>query len=274
MSRIQEAFRAREEDGSKLFIPYLCSGDPNMDLSYELVRTVEDAGADIIELGIPFSDPLADGPTIQKATQRSLDNGTRMRQVFELVENVRDDSEVPLVLMTYYNPIFRYGEERFLQQAQDAGVDGVLVVDLPPEEGLDFYDTTADFDLETILLATPTTQPDRIESLSELATGFLYYVMVTGVTGVRSGYNPDLARKLETVSERSQLPTVVGFGVSDIYAISDYLETIRGVVSGSYLIDGINENLGDPDAIKDTVHDRASELASPLHNRDSSTAVT
>lgn len=273
MSRIRDAFQKRESDDSKLFVPYLCSGDPDPELSYELVREVEQAGADILELGIPFSDPLADGPTIQQATQRSLDRGTRIRQVLELVERIREESELPLVLMTYYNPIFRYGEDRFLEQASEAGVDGILTVDLPPEEGLDFYESIGDYDLESILLATPTTPPDRVEALSELATGFLYYVMVTGVTGVRSGYDPELADAIEAVAERSHVPSVVGFGVSDVEAIADYLGPVQGVVSGSYLIEAINENLDDPETMKRTVRERAESLAGPLHQGVSRSSV-
>lgn len=273
MSRIRSAFDEGKTAGEKLFLPYLCAGDPTIELSQQLIRRAETAGADIIELGIPYSDPLADGPTIQQAAQRSLDQGTRMRGVFNLVESVREDSEIPLVLMTYYNPVFRYGEERFLEDAAEAGADGVLVVDLPPEEGLGFYEKAPDYGLDTILLATPTTQPARIEDLSQLATGFLYYVLVTGVTGVRSGYNEELARKIETAGKHSELPTVVGFGVSDVDQIEDYLPLVDGVVAGSYLIEGINENLGDDEAVLRAVEERVQSLASPLH-ADRSSATT
>ncbi|MFB6347592.1 MAG: tryptophan synthase subunit alpha [bacterium] len=265
MNRIEKAFSRGRESGEKLFLPYLCAGDPTPDLSQKLIRTAESAGADILELGIPYSDPLADGPTIQQAAQRSLEQGTRMEEVFNLVESVREESDVPLVLMTYYNPIFRYGEDRFLERVAEVGADGVLVVDLPPEEGLDFYDKAPEYGLETILLATPTTKPDRIEDLSELATGFLYYVLVTGVTGVRSGYNPELADKIRTAGERSELPTVVGFGVSDVDQIEDYLPLVDGVVSGSYLIEGINDNLGNSEAVVQAVDERVRSLADPLH---------
>lgn len=267
MSRIQNTFRKSKEESNRIFLPYLCAGDPNLELSHELVLEAEKAGADIIELGIPFSDPLADGPTIQKATQRSLKNGTGMAEVFELVRLVRQDSDIPLVLMTYYNPVFRYGEKRFLDEASKAGADGILVVDLPPEEGLNFYDMIPDYDLDSILLATPTTPSDRVEDLSKLATGFLYYVMVTGVTGTRSGYDTGLAEQINNVGQLSTLPTVVGFGVSDIQTVEDYLEPINGVVAGSYLIEGINENQGNPEAIKRVIHERVSELAEPLHTR-------
>lgn len=270
MSSLRSVFRERSEQGGKLFVPYLCAGDPDLELSRDLILTVDEAGADIIELGVPFSDPLADGPTIQKAVQRSIQGGIRIKKIFELIENLRTETDTPIVLMTYYNSIFRYGESEFVDDAVQAGVDGVLVVDLPPEEGGEFFRRAPEQGLHTVLLATPTTPVDRMKSLSELASGFLYYVMVTGVTGVRSGYNEDLARKVEEVGINSQAPTVMGFGISDIEAIEEYLDPINGVVSGSYLIEGINENLGDREAIVDEVRRRAESLANPLHEYGSS----
>jgi tryptophan synthase alpha chain len=270
MGSLRDVFRERSEQGGKLFVPYLTAGDPDIELSRDLIRTVDEAGADIIELGIPFSDPLADGPTIQKAVQRSIDGGIRIQKVFELVEDLRTETDTPIVFMTYYNSIFRYGESDFIADAADSGADGVLVVDLPPEEGLDFFERAPEQGLDTALLATPTTPTDRMKALSELATGFLYYVMVTGVTGVRSGYDEDLAQKVEEVGINSQAPTVMGFGISDIAAIEQYLDPINGVVSGSHLIEGINENLGDRDAILTEVRDRAERLANPLHEFESS----
>lgn len=269
MGRIRDVFRERHEQGEKVFVPYLCAGDPDMEMSRDLALTVDEAGADILELGIPFSDPLADGPTIQKATQRSLEHGTRIHKVFELISSLRDETDIPLVLMTYYNSIFRYGESEFIEDAVDSGADGVLVVDLPPEEGLDFFERAPDQGLDTVLLATPTTPTERVTRLSELASGFLYYVMVTGVTGVRSEYDGELAQKIEEVGINSQSPTVMGFGVSDIDVIEEYLEHINGVVSGSYLIEAINEHLGDRDAVIDEVRDRAKSLAHPLHDYES-----
>jgi tryptophan synthase alpha chain len=269
MSRLQETFRRRNENGEKVFVPYLCAGDPDLEISRDLALIADEAGADILELGIPFSDPLADGPTIQKATQRSIDQGFKIKKAFELVDTLREETELPIVFMTYYNSIFRYGETRFIEGAVEAGADGVLVVDLPPEEGLDFFEEAPNKGLDTALLATPTTPTSRMKQLSQLATGFLYYVMVTGVTGVRSGYDEELAQKVEQVGINSQAPTVMGFGISDIEAIEDYLDHINGVVSGSYLIDGINDNLGDREAILDEVRTRVKSLAEPLHEYSS-----
>ncbi len=265
MGRLLDAFRQRRETGGKMFIPYLCAGDPDMELSRDLVLTVDEAGADIIELGIPFSDPLADGPTIQKAVQRSIEGGIRIKKIFELVDELRTETDTPIVLMTYYNSIFRYGESKFVEDAVESGANGVLVVDLPPEEGGEFFRRAPEQGLDTVLLATPTTPVDRMKSLSELASGFLYYVMVTGVTGVRSGYDENLARKVEEVGINSEAPTVMGFGVSEIEAIEEYLDPINGVVSGSHLIEGINENLGDREAILEEVRRRVESLAEPLH---------
>jgi tryptophan synthase alpha chain len=226
---------------------------------------MDDAGADVIEVGVPFSDPLADGPTIQKAIQRSLDQGITIDDVFHLVESVREESDVPMVLMTYYNPVFRYGEQRFLDRAREAGADGVLVVDLPPEEGMGFYESVHESELDTVLLATPTTDPERVRDLSELSTGFLYYVSVTGVTGVRSGYNEELAEKIREVAHNSTVPTVMGFGISDVESIREYLDPIQGVVVGSALVELIEENLDDKEAMLEAIREKVADLANPLH---------
>ncbi len=265
MSRIRDAFERRAVTGEKLFLPYLCAGDPDLDTSLRLARAAEEAGADILELGVPFSDPLADGPTIQKATQRSLDNGFKLTDLFRLLEDFRSGSDLPLVLMTYFNPVFRYGQERFLERAREAGADGVLVVDLPPEEGEEFYRQADEAGIDTVLLATPTTRPERVRAISEHATGFLYYVMVTGVTGVRSGYDPGLDEKITRAAEASTLPTVMGFGVSEIAPIRRYLDPIQGVVAGSTLVEQIERNAGDPDAMVEAVRQRIRDLARPLH---------
>lgn len=265
MSRIRDVFDRAAVTGQKCFIPYLCAGDPDLERSRELMLETAEAGADILEIGVPFSDPLADGPTIQKAAQRSLNNGTRLSDVFQLVKDVRSETEVPVVLMTYYNPVFRYGEQRFLERADEAGADGVLVVDLPPEEGSQFFESVADYDLDTVMLATPTTSPERVEELAERSTGFLYYVSVTGVTGVRSGYDEDVAARIRTVTEHSTAPTVMGFGVSEIEPIQPYLESLQGVVVGSALVERIEDNLDDFSAMKSALREKIQSLANPLH---------
>lgn len=264
--RLRRAFERRSEGGGKLFLPYLCAGDPDPATSLELFAAAAEGGADVIEVGVPYSDPLADGPTIQRAAGRSLAEGTRLSQVFELVESFREDHDVPLVLMTYYNPIFRFGEERFLDRAAAAGADGVLVVDLPPEEGGDFFEKVNDRDLHTVLLATPTTPGDRLKTLGRLATGFLYCVTVTGVTGVRAGYSEDLHDQLDQARRTSEAPTVMGFGVSDYASVEPYLDAVDGVVSGSYLVEGIEEALPDRARVAEEVRRRVESLSRPLHD--------
>lgn len=266
VSRIHEAFDVRTRSGGKLFLPCLCAGDPDYETSRRLLAGAAESGADLLEVSIPYSDPLADGPTMQKASVRSLEDGMRLGRVFELVEDFRDHYEIPLVLMTYYNPVFRLGERRFLDRAAEAGADGVLVVDLPPEEGGDFFDRATKRDLGTVLLATPTTPLSRLRDLGRLATGFLYYVTVTGVTGVRSGYSSDLLRQLEQAREVSEVPNVMGFGVSDYDSVKPYLDAVDGVVSASHLVDGLEAALPDADEAVHEVSRRVRQLSEPLHN--------
>ncbi len=265
MSRIEKAFKSRKKKGGKLFIPYLCAGDPDIETSLELLFKAEEAGADLIEIGIPFSDPTADGPTIQGAILRSLGGKTRLKDIFELVSKFREKSDIPVVLMTYYNPIFCYGEEKFVAAACEVGVDGLLIVDLPPEEGNNFFEMEKDKGLEPVLLAAPTTSIRRVKELSQIAGGFIYYVLVKGVTGVREGYDPGLAARLEKVSEASEKPVVVGFGVSSYDKVKDYVDTIDGVVVGSALAKEIEANLDDREAILNSVGEKMVSLARPLH---------
>ncbi|MFB6356476.1 MAG: tryptophan synthase subunit alpha [bacterium] len=266
MTTIQESFEEYNRRGDKMFVPYFCAGDPTLNDTVEFVSDAEEYGAGMVEIGIPFSDPLADGPTIQKAVQRSLDNGTTMSDVFEVVRRANENTELPIVLMCYYNSVFRRGEERFIDDALDAGADGVLIVDLPPEEGADFFRRANEKGLKTPLLATPTTPTERLRTLSEIASGFLYYVTVTGVTGVRSGYNEEFADKLEHVGEISDVPVVVGFGVSDTELIRPYLDPVQGVVAGSVIIQAIEDNLDQPEKRHEAVQQEVNRLSNPLRS--------
>ncbi len=266
MNRLKKVFKKRLEAGQKLFLPYLCAGDPDLETSRELVLTVDENGADVLEYGFPFSDPVADGPTVQKAGLRSFDSGVSLTKVFATVSDLRSETELPLVMMTYYNPVLKRGEDWFLEHTSEAGFDAILVVDLPPEEGLEFYQRAADYELETILLATPTTPPERVRELSQLATGFIYYVMVTGVTGARTGYDTKLAERLQVAREACEIPLVAGFGVSNYEMIAPYLDYVDGVVTGSALIQKIEDNLGEPDKIKSEVEQFVRNLAEPLHS--------
>ncbi len=267
MNRVRGQFRRRTQDEGRLFMPYLCAGDPDLETTERILRNLESWGADAVELGIPFSDPLADGPTLQRASTRSLENGFSIEDYFSMLERVRPDVEIPVVVMTYYNPVFRWGDDRFLSRARDAGADGILAVDLPPEESPEFFDRAGHHDLATVLLATPTTPLDRVRDLSRKATGFLYYVNVTGVTGAREGFSDRLRERLRDVAGASDLPVAMGFGVSDTSDLGDLLGPVDGVIVGSALADVIERHGGASDRLLSGLESKVRELADPLHGR-------
>ncbi len=202
-----------------------------------LVIEMARRGADIVELGVPFSDPLADGPTIQRASQRALQGKTTLRGILALVRDLRNHTEIPLVLMTYYNPIFAYGEEDFLTHAREVGVDGVIVPDLPPDEGSTFYDRAAAAGIDAILLVAPTSPQARIRMIAERSRGFLYYVSLTGVTGSRDRLAADLDEKLALIRSLTKKPVAVGFGISTPAQAAAAARLADAVIVGSALID-------------------------------------
>ena len=185
MDRITQAFAVASDKGKPCFISYLCAGDPDLETSFQACRTLIELGVDVMELGMPFSDPLADGTTNQLAAQRSLESGMNQTKVFELIRRIRAISEIPIVLYTYYNLIFSQGVEPYLIMVKDAGVDGLLTLDLPPEEASDVIEVCRKIELKNIFLVAPTTPPHRVELISKYATGFIYYLSVEGVTGER-----------------------------------------------------------------------------------------
>ena len=184
-NRIEEAFKRLKEKNQKALIPFITAGDPDLDKTGELVMAMEKAGADIIELGVPFSDPIADGPIIQRASYRALKGGVSLRKILGLVKDLRRETSVPIVLMTYYNPVFKYGLSEFVKDAVGAAVDGIIVPDLPPEEGRGIIEEGMKAGLDTIFLIAPTSTRERIKMISALSRGFIYYVSLTGVTGAR-----------------------------------------------------------------------------------------
>ncbi|UCH80523.1 MAG: tryptophan synthase subunit alpha, partial [Nitrospiraceae bacterium] len=183
MNRIDNTFMKLHDQGKKALIPYIMAGDPSHEATKTYVIELETAGADIIELGVPFSDPLADGPTIQRAAERSLKNGTTLKNVLSLVKDIREISEIPLVLMTYFNPVFKFGIEAFVRDAVHNGVDGIIIPDLIPDEAGDLIKQAKRSGLSTIFLLAPTSTSDRIEKVSRASSGFIYYVSITGITG-------------------------------------------------------------------------------------------
>jgi len=245
LNRIDVVFRQLTKKGIPALIPFVTAGDPDMETTYGLVLEIGRRGADIIELGMPFSDPLADGPTIQAASQRALKQGVNLEGIFSLVEKLRCKTQIPLVLMGYYNPIYHFGLERFGVQAAKLGVDGVIIPDLPPEEATLWKRIADPLGLYTIFLVAPTSPPDRIEKIVKLSHGFIYYVSVTGVTGTRKQLPSDLIACLKLVKKYTNKPVAVGFGVSTPDQVRFLAPHVDGIVVGSALIKVIERHIGD-----------------------------
>ncbi len=242
MGRISEKFKALREKNEKALIVYLTAGDPSLAVTKELIFTLEKSGVDILEIGVPFSDPTADGPVIQAASQRALKAGATLESVLNLVADIRNTSSIPIVLFGYFNPIFAYGVERFAQTAKDAGVDGVLVVDLPPEEAHELRVHTDAAEIDFISLVAPTTGKDRLKTIARSATGFLYYISITGVTGTAAPKTEDIARDIAKIRKHTRVPITVGFGISTPQQAKAIGAHADGVVIGSAVVKLIDEN--------------------------------
>src|SRR5215510_2794721 len=250
MTRITETFAALRDRGEAALIPYITAGDPDLDMTFRLVHELARQGADLIELGVPFSDPMADGPTHQRAAERALRSGTSLGRVLELVQNLRRTLTVPLLLFTYYNPVFRYGGERFARDARQAGADGVLCVDLPPEEADELKRETDRQDLDLIFLLAPTSSLSRVRTVLTRARGFVYYVAVTGVTGVRTTLPPDLGEMVRRIRAISPVPVGVGFGISSPEQTAQVANVADAVIVGSALSQIIEIQSGQPDLVE------------------------
>lgn len=237
MGRLAERLRLLRARREAAFLPFVMAGDPDLELTEALLLAFAHAGADGIEIGVPFSDPIADGPTIQRASQRALASHTSLRRILDLVKRVRPKLEVPLILMGYANPFFAMGEERFAAAAADVGVDGVICPDLPPEEGESFYAALEARGVDPILLAAPTTGPERLALLAKRTRGFLYYVALTGVTGARTVVADDLRAAVARIRAVSEVPVCVGFGVSTPEQAREIAAYADGVVVASAIID-------------------------------------
>jgi tryptophan synthase alpha chain len=213
-ARISKRFAALRDAGELGIVAYITAGDPSLDATLEFVLALAEAGTDVIELGVPFSDPLADGPTIQRASERALKAGATLQGILELVRRIRKKSQIPLVLFSYYNPILQMGLEKFAAAAAQAGVDGVLATDLSPEESVEYRRILAAQRLDTIFLCAPTSTDERLASIAECSSGFLYLVSRTGVTGAKDTLPDDLPALLRRVRSFTTLPVAVGFGIS------------------------------------------------------------
>lgn len=241
MTRISRKFQSLKKENRKAFIAYIMAGDPDIPRTKEMVRLLEDCGVDILELGVPFSDPLADGPAIQAAAQRGLEAGTTLHTVIELVAELRKTTEIPIILMTYYNPIFKYGEEKFVEAACSAGVDGVIIPDLPPEEagGMIGFARKKSFDI--IFLLAPTSTADRIRVVAGASRGFIYYVSITGITGSKLALDPAIESHMKRIRSVSDTPIAVGFGISTPEEAALVAGFADGVIIGSAIVKKINE---------------------------------
>lgn len=250
MNRIEKTFKGLKSLNKKAFIPYIMAGDPSVEKTKELVLVLEECGADIIELGVPFTDPLADGPTIQRAAERALKGGVTLKGVLALVKDLRAKTRVPLVLMTYYNPVFKYGEERFVKDAKDAGVDGVIIPDLPPDEAGELIKTAKKAGLATIFLLAPTSTEDRIKKVAAAARGFIYYVSMTGITGAQILLDGSIGKSINNIRSITDKPVAVGFGIStpeEARAVSGISD---GVIVGSAIVRKIQEA---PEGLRDFI---------------------
>ena len=243
MSKIQATFERLQAQGRKALIPFITAGDPDPALTVPLMHTLVEAGADIIELGVPFSDPMADGPTIQRASERALAKGVSLRQVLGMVANFRaDNNETPVVLMGYANPIEAMGLLRFAEKAAQSGVDGVLVVDYPPEEAENFGAAMKAQGLDPIFLIAPTSNAERIAQVAQIASGYVYYVSLAGVTGSGALNVEAVAEKLPAIRERTGLPVGVGFGIRDAATAKRIAAFADAVVVGSRIIEEIEKS--------------------------------
>ena len=254
MSRIEHCFASLKEQGRKALIPYVTAGDPAPTVSVPLMHGLVEAGADIIELGVPFSDPMADGPVIQLACERALKHNTSLIDVLAMVSEFRQtNTHTPIVLMGYLNPIEIMGYEKFASAAHEAGVDGVLVVDLPPEESEAFNQLMKQQSIDTIYLLAPTTEESRIKYICENGSGYLYYVSVKGVTGSSALDVSSVSQKLDVVRKYTSLPVGVGFGIKDPESATAVASVSDGVIVGSVLVNKIAELANDTTQIPQAV---------------------
>ncbi len=238
--RIKKIF---EKKGKKL-ITFTTGGDPDLETSFEILKKIIDNGIDIIEIGMPFSDPMADGPTIQESSIRSIQNGTKITDIFEIVRKIRIlNNNIPIILMGYYNSIFNMGIDKFTSKCFEVGVDGIIVVDLQPEEDSDLYIKTKEHNIDLIRLITPTTNKERLQTILSNASGFVYYVTVTGITGQNSANLEELEKSINLIRAQSNLPIVAGFGIKNKKDVENISFFTDGVVVGSSIVNIIKDNI-------------------------------
>lgn len=264
MDRLATAFARCRTEKRAAFVAYLCAGDPDFDTSLALCRTAIDAGIDVLELGVPFSDPLADGLTNQLAAQRALAAGMTTTRVLDLVRSIRAFSQVPIVIYTYYNLVFSNGVEGYVRSAKDAGVDAILTLDLPPEEAGELQASCGRHGMKTVFIVAPTTPESRLARICGAATGFIYYVSREGVTGARADLAADIPQAVARIKSHTALPVVVGFGISTSEQVRQVARSADGVVVGSALVNVIKSGLADRAAIPGRLRAVATDLVGGL----------
>jgi tryptophan synthase alpha chain len=260
MDRLAETFARARSQNRACFVAYLCAGDPDFETSLAACRALLEHGVDVLELGVPFSDPLADGLTNQLAAQRALESGMTASRVFELVKRIREFSQTPIIFYTYYNLVFANGVDAYVRAAREAGVDGILTLDLPPEEANDVLSACRKHDVKTVFIVAPTTPDSRLPKIGATATGFIYYVSREGVTGVRNEVAGNIPEALARIRKHTTLPVVVGFGISNRAQVAQIAAQADGVVVGSALVNCIRDHLNDRQKIAPALAAKADEL--------------
>ncbi len=260
MSRIDSAFQRLRRKGEKGLITFITACDPDPDVTERLVPAMERAGADLVELGVPFSDPMADGPVIQRASQRALERGTTLPEILALVKRLRTRTEIPLVLMSYYNPVLQYGLGAFAADAAAAGVDGLIVPDLPVEESGPLLEETAKHGLDLIPFAAPTSTPERLARTAEVARGFIYCVSLTGVTGMRRELPPHIEEFITRVRKHCAQPLAIGFGISNPEQAARMARLGDAVIVGSAIVNLVEQYQADPDLLVEKVGDLVRQI--------------
>jgi tryptophan synthase alpha chain len=259
-SRIKKTFDQCKKENRACFVAYLCAGDPDFETSIEACRTLIDSGIDILELGVPFSDPLADGATNQLAAQRALESGMDSERVFEFVKAIREFSAIPIVFYTYYNLVFSLGSQLYAERAKAAGVDALLTLDLPPEEAQEHLDACEEFNIETVFIVAPTTPESRLVKICEAASAFIYYVSREGVTGEQTNLSNNIESQVQLIKQYTHLPVVVGFGVSSSEHVKSIAAVADGVVVGSAIVNCVAENVTNSKEIITALRNKMKDL--------------
>lgn len=252
MGRIEDAFKTLKQQGKKGFIPFITAGDPDLATTEELLVVLANSGATLIELGVPFSDPMADGPVIQRASERALKHGFNLQEILDTVARARKQIDIPIILFSYYNPLLQFGLKRVARAVKDAGLDGVLVTDLTPEESGEFESELRANGLDMIFLVAPTSTDERLKLVAQRASGFVYAVSRAGVTGTQSTVSAEAEKLVNRMRQFSELPIAVGFGISNAEQVRDVNRYADAVVVGSAIVAEMEKRVGTPDLVAET----------------------